>query len=124
MSFSKQKHLILAFPLLYFFINTGAELPKKTKSTDRTSGVYDEQLQASVNSFANYIKDHFGVFEMGKKAPEVHYSQEEPVRSSQQRHTVADHEKALMNEVRDWQEQWKQERKINTKLRGDLHFLI
>ncbi|XP_064629139.1 centrosomal protein of 162 kDa-like [Lineus longissimus] len=113
----------------------GTEAPTKTSPKKKTpikmqGGPRESQLLASVESFANYIQSHFTSPEsMPKKSTkgpagsyEVKFSMDEPSISSSirgDRLTTIDREKALVDEVKEWQEQWKEERKMHAKVKAD-----
>ena len=46
------------------------------------------------------------------------WSADGPVLSSSQRVAALEREQNMVREVRDWQERWKDERKIHAKLKG------
>ncbi|KAK3583943.1 hypothetical protein CHS0354_033733 [Potamilus streckersoni] len=73
--------------------------------------ILDSQLQASVDSFAHYIKNHF----TGDNVPQVKYSVEEPSLSASWKHKDVD-----LDLVRDWQERWKQENQAKLQVEAEL----
>ncbi|XP_013389121.1 centrosomal protein of 162 kDa [Lingula anatina] len=87
------------------------------------SKVADTHLLASVESFAQYIKEQFGDKPgRHREKTDAPWLEEEPIMSPQQREeriSQIGREKALQQEVKDWQEQWKEERKMNVKMRAD-----
>ncbi|XP_074662384.1 centrosomal protein of 162 kDa-like [Tubulanus polymorphus] len=107
--------------------------PKKRKtgvksSADGAAAISEKQLMASVESFTSYIQQHFGVTQTvsgksKKSLPEVKYSVDEPSLSASLRvdkTSGLEREKSLILEVKEWQEQWKQERQMHAKCKADM----
>ncbi|XP_070567506.1 centrosomal protein of 162 kDa-like [Ptychodera flava] len=98
---------------------------QKVKGSETISMVtkpYDTQLLASVESFAQYIKDHFGSEQQKDKpmqngAEELSIQHKRPLDSQVQQ---LSRERALLSEVQDWQSQWKEEHKQNQKMRAEI----
>ncbi|CAH1798164.1 unnamed protein product, partial [Owenia fusiformis] len=78
------------------------------------------QLKASVESFANYIQSHF--------SPEGKPPRHQPQKRQPQdvdystglSQIGVEREEALVREAKEWQEQWREERKLVAKLKLDL----
>ncbi|KAL3882411.1 hypothetical protein ACJMK2_028754 [Sinanodonta woodiana] len=73
--------------------------------------ILDSQLQASVDSFAHYIKNHF----TGDDVPQLKYSVEEPSLAASWKNKDVD-----LDLVRDWQERWKQENLAKLQVEAEL----
>ena len=50
---------------------------------------------------------------------QVKFSQDGPLLSASQKLPVLERERALVREVKEWQDQWKEERRQHAKLKGN-----
>ncbi|XP_072018266.1 uncharacterized protein [Amphiura filiformis] len=98
----------------------GAEIPMMGRKP--TTG-HNKNLIQSVESFATYIQEHFADSRKLTPPPEVRHSREEPIISSGMRESKIQHlsrEKALIAEINEWQNQWKDAHRLNAKLKAEL----
>ncbi|XP_071957033.1 centrosomal protein of 162 kDa-like [Antedon mediterranea] len=89
-----------------------------TKSGRTRAG--DKNLVESVQSFAHYIQDHFS---RGKKSPPPEWSNNEPNLSASlmdSKIQIISRERALVAEVAEWQQRWKEEQRQNWKLKAEI----
>ncbi|KAJ8315560.1 hypothetical protein KUTeg_007710 [Tegillarca granosa] len=75
------------------------------------------QLRASVDSFAQYITDHFST---SRDIPEVKYSTEEPAMSATWKGEKSGAEDLMEEGNKQWQDQWKEEKRLNSVLKSDM----
>ncbi|XP_038059164.1 centrosomal protein of 162 kDa-like [Patiria miniata] len=101
----------------------GSEVP----SLQPGSGEVHGNIMASVESFAHYIQEHFVDAEKPstpKERPiQPRKSADEPLLSASLRESrleLISRERALVNEVSEWQARWKEEHKLNAKLKAEI----
>ncbi|XP_033113259.1 centrosomal protein of 162 kDa-like [Anneissia japonica] len=95
---------------------------KGSESANRTGRTRagDKNLVQSVESFAHYIQDHFS---RGKKSPPPEWSNNEPNLSASLKDSkiqIISRERALVAEVAEWQQRWKEEQRQNWKLKSEI----
>ncbi|PIK52284.1 putative centrosomal protein [Apostichopus japonicus] len=94
--------------------------PKPNSSSRQATS---RNLMKSVESFASYIQENYADQRKLTPPPELKFSQEEPILSASLRDIrvqPASRERALVAEVNEWQNQWKDERRLNAKLKAEI----
>ncbi|XP_060069666.1 centrosomal protein of 162 kDa-like [Ylistrum balloti] len=80
--------------------------------------VMETQLKASVDSFAQYIKDHFTESDM----PQAKYSEDEPSLATSWRGDKTNDRMSVQQEGtdQDWQKLYEEEKALNMKIKADM----